>query len=68
MEEVSISELSKCLALLEQVKRQKPLRITRHGKARRGSRASLVGQGPLAWIGSMKDRMDISAILFPGSR
>jgi prevent-host-death family protein len=61
MEEVSISEFkAKCLALLEQVnKTKKPLRITRHGKPV----AEVIPPSPVvdraAWIGSMKDSMEI---------
>jgi prevent-host-death family protein len=61
MEEVSISEFkAKCLALLEQVnKTKKPLRITRHGKPV----AEVIPPAPVvdraAWIGSMKDSMEI---------
>jgi prevent-host-death family protein len=61
MEEVSISEFkAKCLALLEQVnKTKKPLRITRHGKPV----AEVIPPAPIvdraAWIGSMKDSMEI---------
>lgn len=61
MEEVSISEFkAKRLALLEQVnKTKKPLRITRHGKPV----AEVIPPAPIvdraAWIGSMKDSMEI---------
>jgi prevent-host-death family protein len=61
MEEISISEFkAKCLALLEQVnKTKKPLRITRHGKPV----AEVIPPAPIvdraAWIGSMKDSMEI---------
>jgi prevent-host-death family protein len=61
MEEVSISEFkAKRLALLEQVnKTKKPLRITRHGKpVAEGVPPSSV-KDRSAWIGSMKDRMEI---------
>jgi prevent-host-death family protein len=61
MTEVSISEFkAKCLALLELVRRtRQPIRITRHGKPV----AEVVPPSPLldraAWIGSMKDSMEI---------
>ena len=61
MTEVSISEFkAKCLALLEQVRRtRQPIRITRHGKPV----AEVIPPAPLfdraAWIGSMKDSMEI---------
>ncbi len=61
MEEVPISIFkAKCLALLEQVnKTKKPLRITRHGKPV----AEVIPPAPVvdraAWIGSMKDSMEI---------
>jgi prevent-host-death family protein len=61
MTEVSISEFkAKCLALLEQVRRtRQPIRITRHGKPV----AEVVPPAPpfdrAAWIGSMKDSMEI---------
>ena len=61
MEEVAISEFkAKCLALLERVRQtKKPLRITRFGKpvAEVVPPSPDVGQG--AWIGSMKDTMQI---------
>ncbi len=61
MEEVPISQFkAKCLAILEQVRKtKKPIRITRHGKPV----AEVVPPSPVkdrsAWIGSMKDRMEI---------
>ena len=61
MEEVAISEFkAKCLALLERVRQtKKPLRITRFGKPV----AEVVPASPTAdqgaWIGSMKDSMQI---------
>ena len=61
MEEVAISVFkAKCLALLERVRQtRKPLRITRFGKPV----AEVVPPTPdarqNAWIGSMKDTMQI---------
>lgn len=61
MEEVAISEFkAKCLALLERVRQtKKPLRITRFGKPV----AEVVPAAPDAaggaWIGAMKDTMQI---------
>ncbi len=61
MQEVAISEfVSKCLALLEQVRATKrPLRITRFGKPV----AEVVPPGPVGnrrkWLGSMVDAMEI---------
>lgn len=61
MEEVAISEFkAKCLALLERVRQtKKPLRITRFGKpvAEVVPASPDTAQG--AWIGSMKDTMQI---------
>jgi len=61
MEEVSISEFkAKCLALLEQVnKTKKPLRVTRHGKPVAEVVPPSSVKDRSAWIGSMKDRMEI---------
>lgn len=61
MIEVSISQFkAKCLALLEQVRRtRQPIRITRHGKPV----AEVIPPAPIvdraAWIGSMKDSIEI---------
>jgi prevent-host-death family protein len=61
MDQISISEFkAKCLALLEQVnKTKKPLRITRHGKPVAEVVPPSSVQDRSAWIGSMKDRMEI---------
>ena len=61
MEEVSISEFkAKCLALLKQVnKTKKPLRIMRHGKPVAEVVPPSSVKDRSAWIGSMKDRMEI---------
>jgi prevent-host-death family protein len=62
MQEIAISEFkAKCLAILERVEKTKePIRITRHGKPV----AEVVPATPpamdrAAWIGSMKDSMEI---------
>jgi prevent-host-death family protein len=61
MQEIAISEFkAKCLAILEQVEKTKtPIRITRHGKPV----AEVIPSKPVmdraAWIGSMKDSMEI---------
>lgn len=61
MKEVAISEFkAKCLALLEQVRRtRKPIRVTRFGKPV----AEIVPPSGVmdrdAWIGSMKDSIEI---------
>ena len=61
MQEIAISEFkAKCLAVLEQVRATKqPVRITRFGKPV----AEVVPPTPVvdraAWIGSMKDSMEI---------
>jgi prevent-host-death family protein len=61
MTEVSISQFkAKCLELLEQVRRtRQPIRITRHGKpvAEVIPPTAIVDRA--AWIGSMKDSMEI---------
>jgi prevent-host-death family protein len=61
MEEVAISEFkAKCLALLERVRRtKKPLRITRFGKPVAEVIPPSPDTGQNAWIGSMKDTMQI---------
>jgi prevent-host-death family protein len=61
MQEIAISEFkAKCLAILERVEKTKePIRITRHGKPV----AEVIPAAPVmdraAWIGSMKDSMQI---------
>ena len=61
MQEIAISEFkAKCLAVLDRVEKTKvPIRITRHGKPV----AEVVPANPVvdrsAWIGSMKDSMEI---------
>ncbi len=61
MQEIAISEFkAKCLAILERVeKTREPIRITRHGKPV----AEVIPSKPVmdraAWIGSMKDSMEI---------
>ena len=61
MQKVAISEFkAKCLALLEQVsKTKKPIRVTRFGKPIADVVAPALVQGRAAWIGSMKDSMEI---------
>ena len=61
MREVAISEFkAKCLALLEQVaKTKQPLRVTRFGKPVAEVFPPTQVQGRAAWIGSMKDSMEI---------
>ena len=61
MEEVAISEFkAKCLALLERVRQtKKPLRITRFGKPVADVVPPTPAAGQSAWIGSMKDSMQI---------
>jgi len=61
MHEVAISEFkAKCLALLEQVsKTKKPIRVTRFGKPIADVLPPALVQGRAAWIGSMKDSMEI---------
>jgi prevent-host-death family protein len=61
MEEVAISEFkAKCLALLERVRQtKKPLRITRFGKPVAEVVPASPDAGAGAWIGSMKDSMQI---------
>jgi prevent-host-death family protein len=61
MQEIAISEFkAKCLAILENVEKTKqPIRITRHGKPV----AEVIPSKPVmdraAWIGSMKDSIQI---------
>jgi prevent-host-death family protein len=61
MQEVSISEFkAKCLALLEQVNKTKtPLRITRHGKPIAEVVPPTTVVDRAAWIGSMKNSIEI---------
>ena len=61
MEEVAISEFkAKCLALLERVRKtKKPIRVTRHGKPVAEVVPPSPAQDRLAWMGSMKGRMEI---------
>jgi prevent-host-death family protein len=61
MREVAISEFkAKCLALLEQVRlTKKPIRVTRFGKPVAEVVPPESVQGREAWIGSMKDSMEI---------
>ena len=62
MQEVAISQFkAKCLALLEEVfKTKKPLRVTRFGKPIAEVIPPSSIQGRAAWIGSMKDSMEIA--------
>lgn len=61
MKEVPISEFkAKCLALLENVRRTgTPLRVTRFGKPVAEVIPPTVIQDRSAWIGSMKDSIEI---------
>jgi prevent-host-death family protein len=61
MQEIAISEFkAKCLALLEEVsKTKKPIRVTRFGKPIADVMPPAVVQPRAAWIGSMKDSMEI---------
>jgi prevent-host-death family protein len=61
MTEVSISQFkAKCLELLEQVRRtRQPIRITRHGKPVAEVIPPTAVVDRAAWIGSMKDSMEI---------
>jgi prevent-host-death family protein len=61
MQEVAISTFkAKCLALLEQVsKTKKPIRVTRFGKPIADVMPPALVVGRAAWIGSMKDSMEI---------
>lgn len=70
MQEIAISEFkAKCLSILEEVEKTKlPIRITRHGKPV----AEVIPSKPVmdraAWIGSMKDSMEILGdIISPAS-
>jgi len=62
MQEIAISEFkAKCLALLERVcKTKQPIRVTRHGKPVAEVVPPTSIQERSAWIGSMKDSIDIS--------
>ena len=61
MEEIAISKFkAKCLALLEQVRlTRKPIRVTRFGKPIAEVIPPSSVQGRAAWIGSMKDSIEI---------
>jgi prevent-host-death family protein len=61
MEEIAISKFkAKCLALLERVRKtRKPIRITRHGVPVAEVVPPSVVQDRSAWIGSMKDSIEI---------
>jgi len=61
MQEIAISKFkAKCLALLEQVsKTKKPIRVTRFGKPIAEVIPPSSIQGRAAWIGSMKDSIEI---------
>jgi len=61
MQEIAISKFkAKCLALLEQVsKTKKPIRVTRFGKPIADVIPPSSIQGRAAWIGSMKDSIEI---------
>jgi len=61
MKEVAISEFkAKCLSLLEQVqKTKKPIRVTRFGEPVAEVVPASPKAGPGAWIGSMRDTMEI---------
>ena len=61
MQEIAISEFkAKCLAILERVeKTREPIRITRHGKPVAEVIPSTPVMDRAAWIGSMKDSMEI---------
>jgi prevent-host-death family protein len=61
MEEIAISEFkAKCLAVLERVRKtKKPVRITRHGTPVAEVVPPSSVQERSAWIGSMKDSVEI---------
>lgn len=61
MEEIAISEFkAKCLAVLERVRKtKKPVRITRHGTPVAEVIPPSSVQERSAWIGSMKDSVEI---------
>jgi prevent-host-death family protein len=70
MQEIAISEFkAKCLALLDQVcKTKRPIRITRFGKPIADVIPPLVVRGRAAWIGSMKNSVEIIGdIISPAS-
>jgi prevent-host-death family protein len=61
MREIAISEFkAKCLALLDQVnKTKRPIRVTRFGNPIAEVIPPSSIQGRAAWIGSMKDSIEI---------
>jgi prevent-host-death family protein len=61
VEEIAISEFkAKCLALLERIRKTRtPIRITRHGKPVAEVVPPSSVQERSAWIGSMKDSVEI---------
>jgi prevent-host-death family protein len=61
MEEIAISEFkAKCLAVLERVRKtKKPIRVTRHGTPVAEVIPPTSVQERSAWIGSMKDSVEI---------
>jgi len=61
MQEIAISEFkAKCLALLQQVsKTKRPIRVTRFGKPIAEVIPPSFIQERAAWIGSLKDSMEI---------
>ena len=70
MEEIAISEFkAKCLSLLERVRKtRKPIRITRHGLPVAEVVPPSSVQDRSAWIGSMKDSIEILGdIISPAS-
>jgi antitoxin (DNA-binding transcriptional repressor) of toxin-antitoxin stability system len=62
MKEVAISECkAKCLAVLEQFQKTgRPIRITRHEKPVADVISPALRMHRIAWIGSMKDSMEIN--------
>jgi prevent-host-death family protein len=70
MDEIAISEFkAKCLAVLERVhKTKRPICITRHGKPVAEVFPPSSVQDRSAWIGSMKDSVEIIGdIISPGN-
>lgn len=70
VKDIAISEFkAKCLALLEHVRRTRtPIRITRFGKPVAEVVPPRVVQDRAAWIGSMKDSIEIlSDIVSPAN-
>ncbi len=70
MDEIAISQFkAKCLAVLERVRKTKrPIRITRHGKPVAEVIPPSSVQERSAWIGSMKDCVEITGdIISPGN-